>query len=42
MHDVREIHAPYPGLRPFERHETPIFFGREAHVSRLLEILLRE
>ncbi len=21
--------APFPGLRPFERHEWPIFFGRE-------------
>ena len=20
---------PYPGLRPFQRHETDIFFGRE-------------
>src|SRR5688572_33265878 len=20
---------PYPGLRPFEKHEWPIFFGRE-------------
>jgi WD40 repeat protein len=42
VRDIREIHAPYVGLRPFESHETPIFFGREAHVSRLLEVLYRE
>ena len=28
---------PYPGLRPFERHETDIFFGREEHTDQLLE-----
>jgi tetratricopeptide (TPR) repeat protein len=27
---------PYPGLRPFERHETDIFFGREEHTDQLL------
>jgi len=42
VRETREIHAPYVGLRPFDSHETPIFFGREAHVSRLLEILHRE
>ena len=29
--------CPYPGLRPFERHETDIFFGREEHTDQLLE-----
>src|SRR6185436_9384088 len=38
----REIKAPYPGLRPFEPHESEIFFGRKAHTDRLLEILQRE
>src|SRR5215471_15424532 len=38
----REVAAPYPGLRPFESHEAEIFFGREQHVDRLLEILQRE
>jgi WD40 repeat protein len=42
MREHREIHAPYVGLRPFEPHEMPIFFGREANVSRLLQILQRE
>lgn len=30
---------PYPGLRPFESWESEIFFGRESHTDRLLEIL---
>jgi energy-coupling factor transporter ATP-binding protein EcfA2 len=30
---------PYPGLRPFERDETDIFFGREEHTDQLLERL---
>ena len=42
MREQHEIHAPYVGLRPFDSHEMPIFFGREANVSRLLEILHRE
>jgi tetratricopeptide (TPR) repeat protein len=27
---------PYPGLRPFKREESDIFFGREQHVDQLL------
>ena len=42
MLDGREVKAPYPGLRSFEPHEAEIFFGREAHTDRLLEILQRE
>ena len=30
---------PYPGLRPFKREESDIFFGREQHVDQLLEKL---
>lgn len=30
---------PYPGLRPFERHETDIFFGRENHTDQLIDKL---
>lgn len=30
---------PYPGLRPFNREETDIFFGREEQVDQLLEKL---
>lgn len=32
---------PYPGLRPFTREETFIFFGREAHTHELVRILSR-
>ena len=42
MIEPREVLAPYPGLRPFEAHEAAIFFGREEHTGRLLEILNRE
>lgn len=42
MFEFREVAAPYPGLRPFEPHESEIFFGREGHTERLLEILQRE
>src|SRR4029453_11800383 len=41
MPEVLEVTAPYPGLRPFEQHEAEIFFRREHHVDRLLEILQR-
>ena len=30
---------PYPGIRPFEEHEWPIFFGRQAIIEELLERL---
>ena len=30
---------PYPGLRPFTREESDIFFGREEHTDQLLEKL---
>ncbi len=30
---------PYPGLRPFEAEDAPLFFGREAQVSALLRQL---
>jgi WD40 repeat protein/energy-coupling factor transporter ATP-binding protein EcfA2 len=30
---------PYPGLRPFQRDETDIFFGREEHTDQLIEKL---
>ena len=31
-----KVQHPYPGLRPFERHESRIFFGREKQVDELL------
>jgi hypothetical protein len=30
---------PYPGLRPFEREEWSIFFGRETMIDELIERL---
>ena len=42
MFEYTDTLCPYPGLRPFEPHEGDIFFGREAHTDRLLEILQRE
>src|SRR5271170_6817068 len=31
--------APYPGLRPFRRDETHIFFGREGAVNEMVDRL---
>jgi len=31
--------APYPGLRPFEREEADVFFGRERHVDAMVDRL---
>ncbi len=42
MFELHDIDRPYPGLRQFEAWETEIFFGRQAHIERLLEILGRE
>ena len=42
MFDYTPVTAPYPGLRPFEPYEGEVFFGREGHTDRLLEILQRE
>jgi len=30
------ITAPYPGLRPFEREEADLFFGRETQINEML------
>src|SRR6516164_4717644 len=31
--------SPYPGLRPFERYEADVFFGRESHVDAMIDRL---
>lgn len=31
---------PYPGLRPFEKSEWPIFFGREVIINEVIERLI--
>jgi hypothetical protein len=37
---VRLPPLPYPGLRPFERGEWPIFFGRETMTAEVIDRLL--
>jgi hypothetical protein len=34
--------APYPGLRPFEKREWPIFFGRETLADEIIHRLIRQ
>jgi ABC-type multidrug transport system fused ATPase/permease subunit len=34
-------HFPYPGLRPFNRDEADIFFGREVHVDAMVDRLAK-
>ncbi len=35
----RSFEAPYPGLRPFESDEGPLFYGRGSHLGDMLRIL---
>jgi ABC-type transport system involved in cytochrome c biogenesis ATPase subunit len=35
----RSAPSPYPGLRPFNRGEAEIFFGRDEQIDQLLEKL---
>jgi len=40
LFDVELPPSPYPGLRPFEQHEWPIFFGRETMTAEAITRLL--
>ena len=40
--DVALPPAPYPGLRPFETDEWPIFFGRETMTDEVIGRLIRQ
>jgi len=42
QHSIFEfsLTSPYPGLRRFEKHEWPIFFGRETMISVAIERLI--
>ena len=42
MPESHEVARPYPGLRPFESWEGEIFFGRDEHTNRLLDILQQQ
>ena len=35
----RRFDAPYPGLRPFEIEEAPLFYGRGSHLGDMLQLL---
>lgn len=39
--DIETPPNPFPGLRPFEFHESYLFFGREDQSERLIEKLSR-
>lgn len=34
--------SPYPGLRPFQKNEWPIFFGRERMTDDVINLLLKK
>ena len=34
--------SPYPGLRPFQKAEWPIFFGRERMTEDVIRLLLKK
>ena len=36
------LRAPYPGLRPFQPQEAPIFFGRARQTNEMLKRLERQ
>jgi Novel STAND NTPase 1 len=38
---LRTLENPYPGLRPFETHESHLFFGRDQQVADLVARLER-
>lgn len=42
MTEFHESTRPYPGLRPFESWEGELFFGREEHTNRLLDIMQQQ
>ena len=42
MTEFHESTRPYPGLRPFEPWEGELFFGREEHTNRLLDIMQQQ
>ncbi|MCB9251179.1 MAG: AAA family ATPase [Flavobacteriales bacterium] len=37
--EKQNIINPFPGLRPFQKHESGLFFGRENHVGEILRKL---
>ena len=39
---AHSIDAPYPGLRPYEPSEWPIFFGRERMTDNVIGLLMKQ
>ena len=39
MTQTKKFESPYPGLRPFEFGEAPLFHGRATHIAGMLQIL---
>jgi ABC-type lipoprotein export system ATPase subunit len=39
MIDTYSISSPYPGLRPFRRQESDLFFGREECIATMVDRL---
>lgn len=42
MVKLSNLKSPFPGLRPFEKDEYHLFFGREEHVQTILDKLFRQ
>jgi hypothetical protein len=40
--DVELPPAPYPGLRPFDKHGWPVFFGRERMTDEVVSRLINQ
>src|SRR5439155_27225504 len=38
---LQKIENPFPGLRPFETHESHLFFGRDQPIAELVARLAR-
>ena len=36
---LRLFDAPFPGLRPFESNEAPLFYGRGSHLGDMFGLL---
>ncbi|MGB9179863.1 MAG: AAA family ATPase, partial [Pyrinomonadaceae bacterium] len=37
--DIKDVPCPYPGVRPFEEHESKFFFGRQRQIDYILNRL---